>query len=199
LPIPLYYKGFLFEQYTRTLVSRTKLHEWNLLEDNICIKCLVKSDTEHSIFKCYFPRYFVNCLSLFLDITFNGGRPDFIFLKENFYLYNIYYETFTKVEYAQITLLTLVAKDRSLKINKDTCLPRWKIDNCYAQTLLLSQFTIKLLKETGISSSLVDKFLDFVLQYKDNTHYFNNWYYYMISNYCITFININYPYLVRFF
>ena len=139
-----------------------------------CIKCNVKSDTEHSIFECYFPRYFVNCLALFLDITFNDGKPDFVFLKENFYLFNIYYEIFTKNDYAQITLLCLVAKDRSLKINKDTCLPRWNSDNCFSQTLLLTQFTSKLLKETGISSSIVDKFIEFIIQYKDNTQYFIN-------------------------
>lgn len=174
LSIPLYYKSFLFEQFTRTLVSRTKLHEWNLIDNNICIKCNVKSDTEHAIFECFFPRYFANSLALFLDHTFNDGRPDFVFMKENFFLFNIYYEILTQNDYAQITLLCLVAKDRALKINKDTCLQRWNTDNCFSQMLLLTQFTSKLLNEIGISSSIIDKFIEFILQYKDNTHYFSN-------------------------
>ena len=163
LPITLYFKGFLFEQYIRTLVSRTKLFEWKMLDNNLCIKCGVKSDSDHALFTCFFPRYFINCLSLFLDKKFNNGKPDFIFLKENFYLFNIYYEVFTIEEFTQITLLSLVAKDRSLKINKDTCLDRWTIDNCISQAILLTQFTSKLLDEAGLSSELVDNFLEYML------------------------------------
>ena len=39
LSIPLFYKSFHFKQFTRTLVSKTKLHEWDLIDNNICIKC----------------------------------------------------------------------------------------------------------------------------------------------------------------
>ena len=134
-----------------------------MLDNNLCIKCGVKSDSDHALFTCFFPRYFINCLSLFLDKKFNNGKPDFIFLKENFYLFNIYYEVFTIEEYTQITLLSLVAKDRSLKINKDTCLDRWTIDNCISPAILLTQFTSKLLDEAGLSSELVDNFLEYML------------------------------------
>ena len=173
LPITLYYKGFFFEQLNRTLISRNKLHRMKIIDSNICIKCdNVIADSEHAIYECYFPRYFVHCLALFLDKYFNNSCPDFIFLKENFYLYNIFYECFNTSQYTQISLLILIAKERALKINKDDCLTRYNDYNCYAQTLFISQFASKLIENTGLASDLIDKFIDFILIYdKDVTHF----------------------------
>ena len=144
-----------------------------IIDSNICIKCdNVIADSEHAIYECYFPRYFVHCLALFLDKYFNNSCPDFIFLKENFYLYNIFYECFNTSQYTQISLLILIAKERALKINKDDCLTRYNDYNCYAQTLFISQFASKLIENTGLASDLIDKFIDFILIYdKDVTHF----------------------------
>ena len=37
LPITMYFKSFLFEQFTRTLVSSNKLFKWNIIESNLWI------------------------------------------------------------------------------------------------------------------------------------------------------------------
>ena len=173
LPITLYYKGFLFEQYTRTLVSATKLFKWNLIESDMCIKCNIKNDSDHAIFYCTFPKYFAHCLAVFLDEMYFQGCPEFIFLKESFFLFNIYYECFKGEDFAQISLLILACKERALKISKESYLTRWNENNYFSQTLLLAQFCSKLLNKTGISTYLIEKFLDFVMKYKDNTSYFN--------------------------
>lgn len=172
LPITLYYKGFLFEQFNRTLISRNKLFAMNVLDSNLCIKCNVKADSEHSLYSCYFPKYFIHCLALFLDRYYNDGKPNFIFLKENFFLYNIYYESFNEAEYTQISLLVLAAKDRFLKINKDECLSRWTDFNCFAQTIFISQFTSKVLQNTGILPNLTDEFIQFIMLYSHDVHFF---------------------------
>ena len=44
-------------------------------------KCNVDSTTEHAIFSCYFSKYFIHALALFLDNMYNDGKPEFIFLK----------------------------------------------------------------------------------------------------------------------
>jgi hypothetical protein len=173
LPITLYYKGFLFEQYIRTLVSCTKLFKWNLIDSDICTKCYVKNDSDHAIFFCKFPKYFAHCLAIFLDEIYFQGRPEFIFLKENFFLFNIYYECFKGDDFAQISMLILAAKDKALKISKEPCLSRWNENNYFSQTLLLAQFCSKLLDKGGISTYLIEKFINFVLKYKDNTKYFS--------------------------
>lgn len=173
LPITLYYKGFLFEQLNRTLISRNKLYHMNIIDSNECIKCKnVIADSDHAIYQCYFPRYFAHCLALFLDRHYNNSCPDFIHLKENFYLFNIFYECFTLSDYTQISLLILIAKERALKISKDECLNRYNDYNCYAQSLFISQFASKLINNTGLSSNLIDKFIEFILIYdKDVTHF----------------------------
>ena len=173
LPITLYYKGFLFEQYIRTLVSCTKLFKWNLIDSDICTKCYVKNDSDHAIFFCKFPKYFAHCLAIFLDEIYFQGRPELIFLKENFFLFNIYYECFKGDDFAQISMLILAAKDKALKISKEPCLSRWNENNYFSQTLLLAQFCSKLLDKGGISTYLIEKFINFVLKYKDNTKYFS--------------------------
>ena len=173
LPITMYFKSFLFEQFTRTLVSSNKLFKWNIIESNLCKSCKVINDSEHAIFECKFAKYFAHCMATFLDKIYNNECPEFIFLKENFYLFNIYYECFKGDDFTQITLLILIAKDRALKASKEECIIRWNEDNFFSQTLLLAQFTIKLLNSIGLNYSLVTNFIDFVLGYKDNTKYFS--------------------------
>ena len=46
-------------------------------------------------------------------------------MKENFYLFNMHYDVFSNDDYLQLTLMILIAKERSLKINNDECLIRW--------------------------------------------------------------------------
>ena len=172
-PIGLYYKSFFFQQFTRTLTSRNKLFKFGHLESDKCIKCNVVADTEHAIYECSFPKYFSHCLAMFLDKHYNEGAPDFLFLKENFFLFNIYYESFTYMEYIQITQLILTAKDKALKFNNDTCLVKWNAYNYFAQSLLIAQFSSRLLSNTGINTCLIDEFIDFLLMYSDNVTFFN--------------------------
>ena len=172
LPIVLYYKSFLFEQFNRTLISRNKLYEMKIVDNNRCLKCNIKADTEHSILECFFPSYFTHCLALFLDYYYNDSRPDFIFLKESFYLFNLYFPIYQNDEYTQISLLTLIAKERSLKISKDENMINFDDFNCFAQTLFIAQFASKLLNNTGLTCFLIDKFIEFLLFSKNNVKKF---------------------------
>ena len=126
-------------------------------------------------FWLFFPRYFIQALALFLDIHYGKGIPEFIFFKENFFLFNIFFEQFNDDEFLQISTLILVAKDRALKISKDECLERWTLHNCFSQTLSIAQFSIKLLDNIAMNNKIVAKFLDFVLQYKNNVKHFDRW------------------------
>ena len=45
-----------------------------IVDDNRCLKCNIKADTEHSILECYFPSYFTHCLALFLDYYDRAGE-----------------------------------------------------------------------------------------------------------------------------
>ena len=94
-------------------------------------------------------------------------------MKENFFLFNIFFEQFNDDEFLQISTLILVAKDRALKISKDECLERWTLHNCFSQTLFIAQFSIKLLDNIAMNNKIVAKFLDFVLQYKNNVKHFD--------------------------
>ena len=50
------------------------------------------------------------------------------------------------------------------------------LNNChnyYTQTILLAQFTVKLLQQTNSATDLIEKYIDFLLQYSDNVTYFN--------------------------
>jgi hypothetical protein len=168
LPIILHYKNFFFEQFLRVLPSRNKLFKFNHIENPNCLKCLnTICTTEHSIFQCIFPRYFVHSLAIFLDFYFNDSKPQFIFLKENFYLFNMFYEEFSTKEYLQITHLILIAKDKSLKISYDDCIKRWTHLNYYSQSLLIVQFTRKLLLNAGFDIDLITSFSNFLLNNQD--------------------------------
>ena len=43
----------------------------------------------------------------------------------------------------------------------------------YSVSMLLAQFCSKLLEKGGISTYLIEKFMNFVLKYKNNTKYFS--------------------------
>lgn len=172
MPILIYYKSFFFEQYIRTLTSKNKLFKFHIEETNLCIKCNVISDTEHAIFACIFPNFFAHVLGIFLDERFNNGRPEFIFLKENFFLFNIWYPDFSDSDYTQLSLLILVAKDRALKISKDERLASWNNMNCFSQSMFTAQFTSKLLNEISMHSDLVTSFHSFLIKNKDRIDLF---------------------------
>ena len=162
MPIILYYKNFLLEQINRTLNSRNKLFKFNLTDSNFCSKCNIVSTTEHALFFCVFPTYFIHKLALFLDHVLNEGKPEFIFLKENFYLYNMYYEDFSNDFFLQLTHLILVSKDRSLKISTEDDFVKWDENNFYAHSLILSQFTYKLLEKSGFNNNIIHDFINFI-------------------------------------
>ena len=61
----------------------------------------------------------VHALAIFLEQYYDNHNPEFIFFKESFYLFNIFYDQFSENEYYQLSTLVLVAKDRALKIGKD--------------------------------------------------------------------------------
>ena len=44
--------------------------------------------------------------------------------------------------------------------------------NCFAQTLFIAQFASKLLNNTGLTCSLIDKFIEFLLFSKNNVKKF---------------------------
>ena len=130
------------------------------------------SNLEHELFYCLFPDFFSNMLANFLDKYFNDGRPEFIFLRENLYLFNIFYETFSDLEYTQIALLILVVKEQSLKISKDDCLKNFNKFNCISQSILVTQFTSKLHSYANINDKVVVEFSNFIID--ENNQYLNN-------------------------
>ena len=157
------YKALFYEQFLRVLTSKNKMYKFGLSDSDMCIKCNVRSDSEHAIFYCFFPEKFIQSLALFLDQYFNKEVPEFIFLKEHFYLFNIYFEDFSNDEYLQLTYLILVAKERSLQISKDECLSRWNEHNCISQSILITQFVSRLLTNLSLNDQLVLSFLDFLI------------------------------------
>ena len=172
LPITIYHKSFFFEQFTRTLVSKRKLYHFGHSESAKCLKCKIDSTSEHALLYCYFPKYFAHSLAIFLDQYYNNHNPEFIFLKESFYLFNIFYEQFSENEYYQLSTLILVAKDRALKISKDECIVKWNSNNCFSQSLFIVQLSIKLLDKMTSEFNLLSEFQNFLLRYQSNVSYF---------------------------
>ena len=78
--------------------------------------------------------------------------------------YNIFFEQFTISEYTQKTHLILVAKHRCLKIANNKVIVKWNCHNYFTQTILLAQFTVKLLQQTNSAADLIEKYIDFLLQ-----------------------------------
>ena len=79
----------------------------------------------------------------------------------------MFYEEFSTKEYLQITHLILIAKDKSLKISYDDCIKRWTPLNYFSQSLLIVQFTIKLLLNAGFDIDLITSFSNFLLNNQD--------------------------------
>jgi hypothetical protein len=79
----------------------------------------------------------------------------------------MFYEEFSTKEYLQITHLILIAKDKSLKISYDDCIKRWTHLNYYSQSLLIVQFTRKLLLNAGFDIDLITSFSNFLLNNQD--------------------------------
>ena len=172
LPLTLYHKSFFFEQFTRTLVSKRKLYLFGHSDSSQCLKCKTVSNSEHGLMHCYFPKYFIHSLAIFLDQYYNNHNPEFIFLKESFYLFNIFYEQFSENDYYQLSTLILVAKDRSLKISKDECITEWNAYNCFSQSLFITQLSIKLLDKMTSEFKLLSEYQNFLLKYQSNVSYF---------------------------
>ena len=173
LPLPLYFKSFFFEQICRTLVSKRKLGLFGHSDSTKCNLCNVESSIEHSLFFCLYPKFFIHALALYLDYYFNNDTPEFIYLKENCYLFNVWYPIFAKNEiFFQLSLLILIAKDRSLKISKDECLSRWTILNCFSQSLFVVKSALSILNNMGLNSDFLNDFLEFLLKQKNNISYF---------------------------
>ena len=83
---------------------------------------------------------------------------------EPVFLYNVFFEQFSIIDYIQLTHLILVAKHRCLKIANNEVIAKWNCHNYYTQTILLAQFTVKLLQQTNSAADLIEKYIDFLLQ-----------------------------------
>ena len=55
----------------------------------------------------------------------------------------MHFEVFSDYDYLQLTLMILIAKGRSLKINNDECLIRWNNIIFFSQSLFKTQQTCK--------------------------------------------------------
>ena len=63
--------------------------------------------------------------------------------------------------YIQLTHLILVAKHRCLKIANNKVIVKWNCHNYFTQTILLAQFTVKLLQQSDTSTDLIEKIYRF--------------------------------------
>ena len=149
------------------------MFKYGFAETNLCLKCNVLSSTEHNIFYCKFPTYIANTITKYLDKVYNDSQPEFIFMVEPVFLYNVFFEQFSIIDYIQLTHLILVAKHRCLKIANNEVIAKWNCHNYYTQTILLAQFTVKLLQQTNSATDLIEIYIDFLLQCSDNVTYFN--------------------------
>ncbi len=70
LLIILHYKSFLFEQLNRTNVRRKKVMRFGIIENANCPKCNKESTTEHAIFHCYSPKFFIISLMIMPNVQF---------------------------------------------------------------------------------------------------------------------------------
>jgi hypothetical protein len=173
LPIILHYKCFFYEQFLRVLPSRNKLFKFKLSESNMCLKCPdIVCTTEHAIFECPFPKYFSHALALFLDAKFNQSRPQYIFLRENFFLFNMFYDEFSIQDFIQLSHLILISKERALKSSNDISIMRWNHVNYFSQSLLITQFARKLLLSAGFEIDLITSFFEFLVANQLMLQYF---------------------------
>ena len=136
----------------------------------MCPKCKTVSNLEHALYECIMPNFFAHALARFLDVRYNAGKPEFIFLKENFFLYNIFYEHFSIKDYLQISLITLVAKDKCLQISKDERLEKWSKFNCLSQSIIIAQYTCKLLNYANLNDDLIVAFSNYLIETCNETN-----------------------------
>ena len=73
----------------------------------------------------------------------------------------------------QINLI-LVAKHGCLKITNNKVIVKWNCHNYFTQTILLAQFTVKLLQQTNSATDLIEKYIVCLLQYSDNVTDFSS-------------------------
>ena len=83
---------------------------------------------DRSIFYCKFPTYIANTITKYFDKVYNDSQPEFIFMVEPVFLYNVFFEQFSIIDYIQLTHLILVAKHRCLKIANNEVIAKW---NCH--------------------------------------------------------------------
>ena len=76
----------------------------------------------------------------------------------------MYYEDFSNNDYIQLSHLILASKDRSLKISKENKIVNWNENNLFAHSILLTQFTFKLLTMADLENDLIANFLNFLTQ-----------------------------------
>ena len=57
----------------------------------------------------------------------------------------MYYEDFSNNDYIQLSHLILASKDKSLNISKENKIVNWNENNLFAHSILLIQYTFKLL------------------------------------------------------
>ena len=107
--------------------------------------------------------HIANTITKYLDKVYNDSQPEFIFMVEPVFLYNVFFEQFSIIDYIQLTHLILVAKHRCLKIANNKVIVKWNCHNYYTQTIL-AQLTVKLLQQTNSAADLIEKYIDFLLQ-----------------------------------
>ena len=84
----------------------------------------------------------------------------------------MHYDVFSKDDYLQLTLMILIAKERSLKINNDECLPRRNDLNFFSQSLFLAQQRYTILENLGKSCNIIEQYLNYILWYKNVINFF---------------------------
>ncbi len=62
-----------------------------------------------------------------------------------------------------------MAKDRSLKISKGDNILHWDDTNFYAHSIILAQFTCKLLEKSGFDNKIIH--MNSLILYQINPHY----------------------------
>ena len=85
----------------------------------------------------------------------------------------MHFDVFSDYDYLQLTLMILIAKERSLKINNDECLIRWNNFNFFSQSLFIAQQTCKILENLGKYYNIINQYLNYLLYYKHVVQFFD--------------------------
>ena len=77
------------------------------------------------------------------------------------------YKSRCKIDYRVATLsksyLSNSLLDKSLKLSKEDCISNWNKNNLHAHTILLTQFSFKLLQNAGQETNFISDFLEFLI------------------------------------